>query len=171
MCVVGTAIPGRELADIPCLVCLHPFPDVSSCSWQVNAWGVFRGEPRPCHTLHFADAVPGNRCLAQDSCLGARVHVRIAFSFLGFLSASFSALPSPSMVCPWSPTLPGKALVLSAAVTVLACAAIDVSVCPTPSTIRLHSVVNNWSSARSYCVQGMLSGSAAVRHNAYGHQL
>lgn len=133
--------------------------------------GVFRGEPRPCHTLHFADAVPGNRCLAQDSCLGARVHVRIAFSFLGFLSASFSALPSPSMVCPWSPTLPGKALVLSAAVTVLACAAIDVSVCPTPSTIRLHSVVNNWSSARSYCVQGMLSGSAAVRHNAYGHQL
>lgn len=171
MCVVGMAIPSRELAHIPCLVCLHPFPDVSSCSWQVSTCGVFRGEPRHCHTLHFADGVPDNCCLAQDSCLGACVDVHIAFSFLGFLSASFSALSSPSIVCPWSPTLPGKALVLSAAVTVLACAAIDVSVCPTPSTIRLHSVVNDWSSASSYCVQGMLSGSAAVQHNAYGHQL
>ena len=105
-------------------------------------WAI-RGEPRHCHTLHFADAVPGKCCLAQDCCLGARVDVHIAVSFLGFLSASFSALSSPSMVCPWSPTLSGKALVLSAAVTALASAAIEVSLCPTPSTLRLHSVVSN----------------------------
>ena len=26
--------PARELTNIPCLVCLHLFPDMSSCSWR-----------------------------------------------------------------------------------------------------------------------------------------
>lgn len=59
----------RELANIPCLVYLQPFLDVSSSSWQVSTYGVFHAEPRHSHTLHFADCIPRNCCFTLEHML------------------------------------------------------------------------------------------------------
>ena len=47
--------------------------------------------------------------------------------FLGFLWAGCSAFSSSSLVCPWSPRLSGRALLLFTAVTVVASPALQVS--------------------------------------------
>lgn len=49
-----------------------------------------------------------------------------------------------ALVCmSWSPMFSEKALLLSTTLIVIASAALDVSLCPAHSTIRLHSVVSN----------------------------
>lgn len=45
-----------------------------------------------------------------------------------------------------------KALLLSAALIIIASAALDVSLCPAHSMIRRYSVVDNWSSQSCCCV-------------------
>lgn len=93
MQVVETAIPppSRELANIPCLVCLCPFPDMSPCSCQVIPVGLcsaFLMESLCTVTHHILQT----RFLALLLCLRpcyleACVTVHFAFSSLVFLSA------------------------------------------------------------------------------------
>lgn len=75
-------------------------------------------------------------------CLKACTDVYFAFSSIGFLTTgllySFLALVGVS----WSPVFSEKALLLSTTLIVIASAALDVSLCPAHSTIKLHSVSN-----------------------------
>lgn len=66
-CVLLASLSPRELASVSCLVRLHPFPDVSSCSWHVSTCGVRHGEHVSCHTRHCQIRSPGIVTLAESS--------------------------------------------------------------------------------------------------------
>lgn len=160
--------PAREQASIPCLGCLHLFPDMSSCSWRSVPLGCSMESPDIIIRCILQILSPGPAALLKNAAWEHTV-VFVSSSLLWFSLSWLLAFSSSSLVCPWSPRLSGRALLLFTAVTVVASPALQVSLGLIPRWLgsTLLSVTLRAVAARQVC----WPGPAVVRDCACNRQL